>query len=106
MTHNATIWTPQHTAHGLSIWTYGLARCRYVTIRRDVDGQRVVSSRLRIIRKGQSALLYDAFRELVTPDMGRVLSDLDIPCTCRQCMYVAMPYVKKLNALLDQYTYR
>lgn len=97
-------WRPMHAAHGLTIWAYGNQHRRYVVIRRDVDGMRLNREVPRTLRRGQALPLYRAFQNLVTEHMSRVLSQLDIPVTCRQCLAVAKPYLQALEDLLDEHT--
>lgn len=97
-------WRPMHTAHGLTLWASGNQHRRYVAIRRDVDGARISFNVHRTLLRGHAVPLYRAFQNTVTEHMSRVLSQLDIPVTCRQCLAVAKPYLQALEDLLDEHT--
>jgi hypothetical protein len=83
-------WRPMYMANGLTIWAYGNQHRRYVAIRRDVDGQRISRDVPRTL--------------LRTPELALVLTQLDIPVTCKQCLAVAKPYLQALEDLLDGHT--
>lgn len=102
--HELYTWRPMHTAHGLTIWAYGKQHRRYVTVRRDVDGLRISREVPRTLRRGQAIPMYRAFQNLVTRDMALVLTQLDIPVACTQCLAVAKPYLRALEDLLDDHT--
>lgn len=97
-------WRPINTAHGLTIWAYGNQHRRYVAIRRDIDGQRISRDVPRTLLRAHALPLYRDFQNTVTREMALVLSQLDIPVTCNQCLAVAKPYLKALEDMLDDHT--
>jgi hypothetical protein len=91
-------------ANGLTIWAYGNQHRRYVAIRRDVDGQRISRDVPRTLLRAHAIPLQRDFKKVVTPELALVLTQLDIPVTCKQCLAVAKPYLQALEDLLDGHT--